>query len=76
MNAEKWASVCLKISQFYSICAPLCVDPSERIARAERCEDAIRQIKKGISAEMVRIPGIGTGGLPTYGQAAARANSR
>jgi hypothetical protein len=76
MNAAKWVSVCRLICNFYAICAPIRFDPSQRIARAERYHEAIRQIEKGISPEMVQVPGIGTGGLPTHAHTAARANSR
>jgi hypothetical protein len=76
MNAEKWASVCGMIYQFYAICAPLCVDPSDRFARAEHYRDAIPQLMNGKRAETLQLPGVGIGGLPAHGQAAERANSR
>ena len=75
MDAKKWVSVCRFICDFYTLCAPIRFDPSQRFARAERYEEAIRQIEKGISPEMVQIPGIGTGGLSTHAHTAARAIS-
>ena len=75
MNAEKWLTACWLIWQFYDACAPICFDASQRTARAECYREAIRQIEKGISPEMVQLPGIGTGALPTRDHTGAGANS-
>jgi hypothetical protein len=75
MNAEKWVSVCRQVAMFYLLCARIRFDPSQRMARAESYQEAIGQLDKGISPEMLHLPGIGSGGLPAHVHTDAKGNS-
>ncbi len=75
MNAERWARACKAIWQFYTLSALARFDSSRRSARADRYEKAFRQLENGISPEMIHLPGIGTGAVPSQAHADPRADS-
>lgn len=65
MDAEKWESVCTTICRFYTLCASIRFDPSERCARADRYDEAIRRIAEGGDPSRLHLPGIGIGASAT-----------
>jgi hypothetical protein len=72
MNSEKWVVACHYLESFYEMTAHIRFDPSQRLARVGRYEEAIRRLENGTSPETIRVPGVGTGGLPAPSHTAAR----
>ena len=72
MNSDKWVVVCEFVESFYELSAFVRFDASQRMARADCYLEAMRRIKNGVSPETIRIPGIGTGQLPTESHTTAQ----
>jgi uncharacterized membrane protein len=62
-----WAYVCKRTGQFYRDFAPARFDPSERLAKQHRNEEAGARILAGLAPERAGIPGIGFHPTPSPG---------
>jgi hypothetical protein len=64
MDADKWATVCMRNAEHYRRVAGYRYDPAERLEKARRHAEGARQIREGTRPEELGIPGIGAKQTP------------
>ena len=59
MDAETWKAACRNSADFYRLTASLRFDWTERLAKRDRYNEALRALIEGKKAEDLGVPGIG-----------------